>query len=154
MLPRRPTVWQSWPCGILALEDPVLNVKVVLDTPAWVAWLEDPATTSFAFPVDNPVRGYIEGFMTVRKERRERGGVYWTAYWRVRGRLRKVYLGAPTAVTAARLQAIGAAWLAQTLAPRHAEGGRPDAPRIEGARLATETSGAGRAKPCRSTEGR
>ena len=123
MLPRRPTVWQSWPSGILALEntedteDTMGNVKVVLDTPAWLVWLEDPATTSFAFPVDNPARGYIEGFMTVRKERRARGGVYWTAYWRVRGRLRTVYLGPATAVTATRLRAIGAAWLAQTLAP-------------------------------------
>ena len=105
MLPRRPTVWQSWPSGLLALEDAMANVKVVLDTPAWLVWLEDPATTSFAFPVDNPARGYIEGFMTVRKERRARGGVYWTAYWRVRGRLRKVYLGQATAVTQTRLEA-------------------------------------------------
>jgi len=114
MRPRRPTVWESWPAGLLTLEDTA--VTVALDTPAWLVWLEDPATTSFAFPVHNRRQGWIEGFMTVRKERRQRGTVYWTAYWRVRGRLRKTYLGPSTAVTATRLQAIGTVWLAQHLA--------------------------------------
>lgn len=108
---QRPTVWQRWPSGLLALEDTA--VTVLLDTPAWLVWLEHPATTSFAFPVHNREQGWIEGFMTVRKERRQRGTVYWTAYWRVRGRLRKAYLGPATAVTATRLQAIGTVWLAQ-----------------------------------------
>jgi len=90
-----------------------LETGLRLDTPAWLAWLADPATTSFCYPVYNPAQGYIEGFMTVRKERRARGGTYWAVYWRVNGRLRKVYLGPETAVSAARLRVIGAAWLAQ-----------------------------------------
>lgn len=149
MRTRTPTVWADRGTGAARLED-----GPRLDTPAWRAWLSDPATTSFAYPVYNAAQGYIEGFMTVRKERRQRGGVYWMAYWRVRGRLRKVYVGATPTVTAARLQAIAATWLAQAVATPGAETPRPDAPRIEGARLATETSGAGRAKPCRSTERR
>ena len=51
--------------------------------------------------------------MTVRNERRTRGGTYWTAYWRVGGRLCKTYLGRSAAVTSRRLHAVGAAWLAQ-----------------------------------------
>jgi len=108
MRPTRPTAWEYREAGFTALD-----TGVRLDTPAWVAWLDDPATTSFAYPVYNHPRGYIEGWMTVRKERRVRGGAYWTAYWRVNGHLRKVYLGLATAVTDARLRAIGATWLAQ-----------------------------------------
>jgi hypothetical protein len=151
MRTKTPTVWEDLCTGEARLEE-----GPRLDSPGWRAWLSDPATTSFAYPVYNARQGYIEGFMTVRKERRQRGGSYWTAYWRVGGRLRKVYLGACPAVTAARLQAIAVAWLAQALAAPGAEEEipRPDAPRIEGARLATETSGAGRAKPGPRREGR
>ncbi len=108
MRTKTPTVWEEPWTGRVALEG-----GPSLDTPAWVAWLEDPATTSFAYPVYNAARGYIEGFMTVRKEPRARGGRYWTAYWRVDGTLRKAYLGRADTVTVARLRAIGAAWLAQ-----------------------------------------
>lgn len=105
---KAPTVWEDVWTGEEALDG-----GPRLDTPAWAAWLDDPATTSFSYPVYNPARGYIEGFMTVRKERRARGGVYWTAYWRVGGCLRKTYLGRSPAVTSTRLRAVGAAWLAQ-----------------------------------------
>jgi len=108
MTPKAPTVWEDLRSGRVALE-----TGLPLDTPAWVTWLDDPATTSFSYPVYNPAQGYIEGFMTVRKERRARGGSYWTAYWRVGGRLRKAYLGLSPAVTSTRLHAVGAAWLAQ-----------------------------------------
>jgi hypothetical protein len=112
MSTRAPTVWEDSGTGNARLED-----GPRLDTPAWVSWLDDPTTTSFSFPVFNPQRGYIAGFMTVRKERRRRGGPYWTAYWRVGGRLRKAYLGASPTVTTARLRAQGAAWLTQCPAP-------------------------------------
>ncbi len=108
MKPTRPLAWEDRDRGITRLD-----TGVQLDTPAWFAWLDEPSTTSFAYPVYNQGRGYIEGWMTVRKERRARGSAYWTAYWRVGGRLRKVYLGPATAVTAARLRLIGATWLAQ-----------------------------------------
>jgi hypothetical protein len=39
-----------------------------LDTPAWFAWLETSTTTHFSYALFNRTRGYIDGFMTVRKE--------------------------------------------------------------------------------------
>lgn len=44
--------------------------------------------------------------MTVRKERRQRGGMYWTAYRRQGRRLRKIYLGPSHILTQARLEAV------------------------------------------------
>lgn len=77
-----------------------------LDTAAWFAWLESATTTRFSYPLFDPQRGYIVGFMTVRKERRQRGGWYWVAYRRRCGPLRKAYIGASSAVTAGCLQMI------------------------------------------------
>lgn len=98
-----------------------LPTGVRLDSPAWFAWLAAPATNSFAYPVFNPAQGYIEGFLSVRKERRTRGDVYWTAYCHLGGRLRKAYLGRSERVTDARLAAVAATMLAHTRpAPRPA----------------------------------
>ncbi len=92
-----------------ALYDPATPTRGIrLDTPAWLAWLEAPTTTRFTYPLFDPAVGYVVGFMTVRKERRQRGGAYWTAYRRAGSRLRKVYLGRSATVTQARLQAIAA----------------------------------------------
>ena len=52
--------------------------------------------------------GYIDGFMTVRKERRQRGTAYWSAYRRQGQRLRKRYIGRSNALTQARLEQIAA----------------------------------------------
>ena len=84
---------------------------VWLDTPAWFAWLEAATTTRFAYPLVDPAKGYIVGVMTVRKERRARGGAYWTAYRRAGTRVRKMYLGRTEAVTQARLGALAHAFL-------------------------------------------
>lgn len=88
------------------LYDPAAPDRIDLDSPAWWAWLAAPTTTRFAYPLYDPAVGYTIGFMTVRKEGRQRGGRYWTAYRRAGARLRKVYLGRSETVTAARLQAI------------------------------------------------
>ena len=114
MAARRPTVWENGATGCFALED-----TLVLDTPAGSAWLDDPGTRSFAFPVYDPVQGYIAGFMTVRKEPRQRGSAYWSAYWRSGGRVRKAYVGASGAVTAARLQAIAHTWVTPAQCGEH-----------------------------------
>ena len=82
-----------------------------LDRPAWFAWLEAATTTSFSYPLFDRRCGYIIGFMTVRKERRQRGGVYWTAYRRQGRRLRKIYLGSSQTLTQARLEAVVATLL-------------------------------------------
>lgn len=75
-----------------------------LDGPGWRAWLEAPTTSRFSYPLFDPAVGYIVGVMTVRKERRQRGGAYWTAYRRTGDRVGKVYLGRSAAVTEVRLQ--------------------------------------------------
>jgi len=93
-----------------ALFDPTAPLPPIrLDTPAWLAWLEQPTTTRFAYPLFDPARGYIIGRMTVRKERRQRGGSYWTVYRRAGRQVRKVYLGSSACVTHARLEAIATA---------------------------------------------
>ena len=115
MSAKTPVVAQGW------LYDPRQPAgRIRLDTPAWLAWLEDAATTSFAYPLADPTRGYITGFMTVRKERRQRGGQYWTVYHRCGRRVRKVYVGRSTIVTETRLQAIAGAFLMEEC-PRHRE---------------------------------
>lgn len=82
-----------------------------LDSPAWFAWLEQPTTTRFSYPLFDPTCGYVIGVMTVRKEPRRRkesetDDRYWAAFRRCRGKLRKIYLGRSTAVTQARLSLI------------------------------------------------
>ena len=101
-----PTVWEDIGTGQYWLES-----RLRLDTPAWLAWLDDPATTSFSFPLLDRAQGYIAGFVTVRKERRQRGGAYWTVYGRVGRQVRKVCLGPASAVTTHQLRVLADAWL-------------------------------------------
>jgi hypothetical protein len=93
--------------GIL-INDQVDSPLIRLDTPAWFAWLEAPTTTRFSYALFNRSRGYIEGFMTVRKERRQRGTAYWSVYRRQDQRLCKLYVGPSAALTHARLEQIAA----------------------------------------------
>lgn len=86
------------------------ETAIRLDTAAWFAWLDAPTAHSFAYPVVAADRGYIVGYLTVRKERRQRGGHYWVAYRRNGHRLQKVYLGRTPAVTQQRLQALAEQW--------------------------------------------
>jgi hypothetical protein len=97
------TVSEGWVYGPHAR-----SLGIQLDTPAWYGWLEAPTTSSFAYPIFDPALGYIRGWMTVRKERRRRGGMYWTVYRRDGQRVHKIYVGRSAAVTHARLAAI--AW--------------------------------------------
>jgi len=96
-----PRISEQW------VYDPLLPDECVqLDTPAWFAWLAAETTTRFSYPLFDPQVGYIVGFLTVRKEPRQRGGHYWVAYRRLRGQVRKVYLGRSEIVTAQRLQTV------------------------------------------------
>lgn len=91
--------------GVL-LDDQTPGPSIPLDSPAWFAWLEVPTNVCFSYALFNRRMGYIDGFVTVRKERRQRGGAYWTAYRRQGHHLRKIYLGPSTAVTKARLEQV------------------------------------------------
>ena len=93
------------PYYALTLDCAQLHARTIhLDSPQWFAWLEAPENDGFSYALHNHAKGYIDGFMTVRKERRQRGGVYWTAYRRQGRRLRKIYLGPSASLTAARLR--------------------------------------------------
>ena len=93
------------------------GARIPLDSPAWFAWLEQPTARRFSYALFDPTRGYIVGFVTVRKEARQRGGSYWAAYRRWQGRLRKVYLGRASAVRHARLQDVARALCDFSAAP-------------------------------------
>jgi LuxR family maltose regulon positive regulatory protein len=82
--------------------------NILLDSPQWFAWLDAPENDGFSYALMNHAKGYIDGFMTVRKERRQRGGAYWSAYRRQGRRLRKIYLGPSASVTEARLREVAA----------------------------------------------
>lgn len=113
MSEKTPRVWDSF------VEDASRpGPRVWLDTPEWKAWLEAPTTRVFRYPVIDARAGYIVGFMTVRKERRERGGMYWVAYRRCQGRLRRVYMGASGRLTKAWLEQQAQRFLAANQAPR------------------------------------
>ena len=86
-------------------DDRAAGLTIKLDSPAWFAWLATPANVCFNYALVNRTKGYIDGYVTVRKEARQRGSGYWTAYRRQGKRLRKVYLGPSAAVTLARLEA-------------------------------------------------
>jgi LuxR family maltose regulon positive regulatory protein len=103
-----PTVWSVWGSGRewMELDASSAGERVVLDSPGWFAWLAADSTRRFAYAIFDRQLGYTVGFLTVRKERRQRGGGYWVAYRRVGGQVRKAYIGSTGAVTAERLQAI------------------------------------------------
>jgi hypothetical protein len=84
-----------------------------LDTPGWYAWLE--TTSSFHFCSQ-------DGFtLTARKEARARGAHYWVGYRKVKGKLRKHYLGTSRNLTQHTLEAA-----AQKLAlPREQQAAQP-----------------------------
>jgi hypothetical protein len=105
MTTKPPRISEQWVYDVEVLEG-----SVRLDSAAWFVWLAAETTRRFSYPLFDREVGYIVGFMTVRKERRQRGSAYWVAYRRVGGQVRTVYLGRSEAVTAERLHAI-ASWL-------------------------------------------
>ena len=97
-----PRISEQWVYGV-----EVPSGSVQLDSAAWFGWLAAETTRRFSYPLYEREVGYIVGWITVRKERRQRGSEYWVAYRRVRGQVRKVYLGRSEAVTTQRLHAVG-----------------------------------------------
>src|SRR5215217_2615996 len=80
---------------------------IIVDTPAWFAWLEQATTFAFTSP---------SGRFTARKERQARGGGYWKAYRTSHGTLHREYLGKSQDLTLDRLNH-AATMLAATSAP-------------------------------------
>lgn len=109
-----PRVWVIEMAGVMRAELQLACSErtIRLDTPEWEQWLEEPTTSSFAYPVYDRRGGYIRGWMTVRKEHRNRGGHYWVAYRRVGKRLCKLYLGRSAQVGQSQLGDAAARFLA------------------------------------------
>lgn len=95
-----------------------LDGSIRLDSAAWFRWLEQDATRSFSYALFDAECGYIIGFMTVRKETRQRGGRYWWVYRRQGGRLWKHYLGGSSSVTGARLEQVANSLLRERAPPQ------------------------------------
>jgi LuxR family maltose regulon positive regulatory protein len=72
-------------------------LRIVPDSPAWFAWLDE--VSSFAFFGQG-------GHYTARKEARQRGDRYWSAYLVTGERLTKKYLGKSADLCLARLEDI------------------------------------------------
>ena len=96
----------------VVIDDQTDGSLIRIDSPVWFRWLEaptrEPPGCRFSYALFNHSRGYIDGFMTVRKEQRQRGAAYWTVYRRQDQQLRKVYVGPSAALTQARLEQIAA----------------------------------------------
>ena len=70
--------------------------RIVLDTPAWFAWLNQ--ISSFCYSGSHP---WLR--LTVRREKR-RQQFYWYAYSKIDGKLHNIYLGKQHHLTQARLE--------------------------------------------------
>src|SRR5215472_10249061 len=70
-------------------------LRIVPDSPAWFTWLEQ--VSSFAFIGKS-------GHYTARKEAKQRGDRYWSAYLATGRQLSKKYLGKSADLTLARLE--------------------------------------------------
>ena len=102
--------------GTTLLEGTSNAVAIPVDTPAWFGWLEQ--ATVFA------CRRADVSF-TARKERKQRGGWYWTAYYRHAGQRFKAYLGKSEELTLARLHEIARRLAERSRAAAAAEGVSP-----------------------------
>ena len=108
--------------GCLVYEQQGQHVVVLLDTPSWYTWLE--TATRFTFICE-------EGTFTAHKAGagNRRGGWYWRAYRRKRGRLSRCYLGVSTNLTLAKLREV-ARRLARDAESTGGEKGEEDAPPV------------------------
>src|SRR5262245_27746171 len=91
--------------GVLMLHDAHHDTAIPVDSSAWRAWLAEEEVTRFRFETG-------AASFTARRERVP-GGLYWYAYRRQQGKLRKAYLGRSDDVTLARLHAVCAQLAAQ-----------------------------------------
>src|SRR5215831_4795953 len=80
-------------------------LRIALDSPEWFAWLDQ--VSSFAFAGKG-------GHYTARKEARQRGGRYWSAYLAIGQHLTKKYLGRSADLSLARLEHIAETLRAQS----------------------------------------
>lgn len=102
--------------GYLYTDDPQ-TTGIILDSPAWLAWLESKVAPSFYY--QGPQAG-----CTVRREVKQRGGWYFVAYRFSQRKLHKVYLGAAPCVTRSALESALSTLLSRDILAAHS----PDRP--------------------------
>ncbi len=85
--------------GILYTDDAFTGT--VVGSPAWFTWLTQGTTFYF--------QSCAGATFTAHQERRQRGALYWTAYRRRAGVLRRSYLGKADQLTPAHLEYIALA---------------------------------------------
>lgn len=78
----------------------LLDGETIVDSPKWFEWLDGEENSTFAF---YPGNSAVSNF-SARREERERGGYYWSAYKRIQGKLKKTYLGKSSELTLDRLK--------------------------------------------------
>src|SRR5690349_10092404 len=88
-----------------------VSQTIVIGSADWYDWLGDASHRHFAF------QG-CAGRFTARKERKQRGGWYWTAYRQVAGKLHKAYLGKSEELSVERLEAVAAGLPGRQVPPR------------------------------------
>src|SRR6266704_1023389 len=81
------------------------TLRIIPDSPEWFAWLDQ--VSSFVFSGKT-------GHYTARKEAKQRGDRYWSAYLTAGEQLTKKYLGKTTDLTLARLEHIAGMLSAQS----------------------------------------
>lgn len=92
--------------GVLWVFEGERSDSLVVGTPEWHAWLDEATSFRYTGP---------DGSFTARQEPAGRGGRYWKAYRRHRGKLYRLYLGRSAALGPERLRT-AASDLAQRLA--------------------------------------
>src|SRR5579859_2059828 len=98
-MPKVPAYMLAWSPAMEAYELYETRQRRMLttvpDSPAWFAWLDQ--VSSFAFVGKS-------GHYTARKEAKQRGDRYWSAYLAKGEHLTKKYLGKTADLTLARLE--------------------------------------------------
>ncbi len=118
-MPKVPAYTLAWSPAIEAYElyetRDRETLRIVPESPSWFAWLDQ--VSSFAFSGKN-------GRFTARKEAKQGGDRYWSAYLATGEHLTKKYLGKTTDLTLARLELIAGTLIpTQSLSPRQGDRG-------------------------------
>src|SRR3989442_13366886 len=108
-MPKVPVYTLAWSPAIAAYElyqtRDREELGIIPDSPEWFAWLDQ--VSSFAFSGKT-------GHYTARKEAKQRGDRYWSAYLATGEQLTKKYLGKTVDITLARLEHIAMLLSAQS----------------------------------------